>query len=250
MFIHNINPIFIDLGVLQIRWYGLIFVIGFILAYFILKKISKWNVQDIENLLLYAGVGGVIGARLFYVFVYNFSIYANNPLSIFAVWQGGLSFHGSLIGGVIGLYYFSRKYKKDFLEILDLLSIPLVLGLAFGRIANFINGELVGNLTNVSWCVDFGDGCRHPSQLYASLKNFFIFGVLWFLKDMKLRKGALAASFIIMYSALRFLVGFFRMPDPQIGFIGLFTLGQILNIIMFLLGLIFLYYINQKHIKK
>jgi len=249
MFIHNINPVLIDLGVLQIRWYGLMFVIGFILAYFILKKISPWTKDNVENLLLYAGIGGIIGARLFYVLVYNFNIYISDPLSIFAVWQGGLSAHGSFIGALIGLYLFSKKYKIKFLEVLDLSVIPLALGLALGRIGNFINGELVGHHSNVSWCVDFGDGCRHPSQIYASIKNFFIFGTLWFLKDIKLKRGVLFSIFVIMYSALRFIVGFFRAPDSQIGFIGALTLGQILNIIMLILGLIFLYYLNKRHIK-
>jgi len=246
MYIHNLDPILVSIGPFEIRWYGLFFVLGFILAYFILQKITKWKKIDIENMMLYAGIGGIVGARLFYVFVYNLPYYAGNPLSIFAVWQGGLSFHGSLIGALIGLYLFSKKYKFNFLEILDMMSIPFALGLALGRLGNFINGELAGRLTDVSWCVDFGDGCRHPSQIYASIKDFIIFGALWFLKDKKLKKGMLAASFILLYSAFRFLVGFYRAPDPQIGFIGILTLGQILNIIMFVGGLIFYYWLKKK----
>jgi len=255
MFTHNINPILLNLGPLQIRWYGLFFVIGFILAYYILKHLSvtkkiSWKVKDIENLLVYAGVGGVIGARLFYVLVYNFSFYLQDPLTIFAVWQGGLSFHGSLIGAIVGLYLFSKKYKFNFLEVLDYSALPFALGLALGRIGNFINGELPGRPTDVPWCVDFGEGCRHPSQIYSSIKNFLIFGILWILKDGKLKKGMLAASFIILYSLFRFLVGFFRAPDVQIGYIGFLTLGQILNIIMFISGLIFFYALKHKFINR
>jgi len=194
MFTHNIDPVLLTLGPLEIRYYGLFFVLGFILAYFILKHLSnkglvKMSVCEIEDLLFYVGVGGILGARLFYVLVYNLPFYLDNPLQILAVWQGGLSFHGSLIGGLIGVYYFTKKHKFNFLDMLDALSIPLILGLAIGRIGNFINGELFGPKTNLPWCVDFGDGCRHPSQIYESIYSFFIFGVLWILKDKKLKRG-------------------------------------------------------------
>jgi len=241
MFVHNINPVFLTLGPLEIRWYGLFFVLGFILAYFIIKHLSKIGMvklsgYDLEDSIFYAGVGGIVGARLFYVLVYNLQFYLANPFEIFAVWQGGLSFHGSLIGGILGLYLFSKTRKFDFKKILDIFSIPLVLGLAIGRIGNFINGELFGSKTNVPWCVDFGDGCRHPSQIYESIYSFFIFGVLWVLKNKKLKNGMLAVSFVLLYSALRFFTGFYRLPDPQIGYILGLTLGQILNIIMFGIG--------------
>jgi len=247
MFTYNINPILLSLGPFEIRYYGLFFVLGFILAYFILKSLSKKGMirlttDEIENLLVYAGIGGIIGARVFYVLVYNLPFYLANPFEIIAVWNGGLSFHGSLIGALIGIYLFSKKYKFSFLELLDITSIPFVLGLAIGRIGNFINGELFGTKTNVPWCVDFGDGCRHPSQIYESIYSFFIFGVLWFLNNKKLKKGMLAVSFVLLYSLLRFFTGFFRLPDPQLGYVFLgLTLGQVLNIIMFGIGVYFYY---------
>jgi len=242
MFIHNINPVLLNLESLEIRYYGLFYVIGFILAYFILQKISKLNKEKIKELLVYSGVAGIIGARLFYILIYNFAYYIKNPFEMLAVWHGGLSFHGSLIGAVIGIYLFSKKYKQNFLYLLDKLSIPLVLGLAIGRIGNFINGELVGRVTNIQWCVDFGDKlCRHPSQLYESLYSFFIFGILWNLRNKKFKNGMIFAFFILLYSTLRFLTEFFRMPDPQIGFILGLTLGQWLNTAMFIIGMIVFY---------
>ena len=254
MFVHNLNPVIATLGPFQIRWYGLFFVIGFIIAYYMLQYFSKekklgWSKEKIEDLLVYSGVGGIVGARIFYILIYNFTYYMQNPLDILAIWQGGLSFHGSAIGAVIGLYYFSKKYRMNLLHILDLSIIPFALALGLGRIGNFINGELVGHLTNVPWCVDFGDGCRHPSQLYASLKDFFIFGVLWNIRNYKLPTGMLFTYFLFMYSILRFIVGFFRAPDPQLGFLifGL-TMGQILNILLLIFA-IYLYRRIQTHIK-
>jgi phosphatidylglycerol:prolipoprotein diacylglycerol transferase len=243
MFVHNIDPALATIGPLEIRWYGLMYVIGFILAYFIMKKISSLKKEDIENVLVYAGISGIIFARLFYVFIYNASFYLANPLEIFAVWHGGLSFHGGLVGALFGIYLFSKKHKKNFLELLDIMSIPFALALGLGRIGNFINGELYGRITNVPWCVNFQDaeGCRHPSQIYESLYSFLIFGILWFLKDKKRNQGMLAAVFIILYAVFRFVTEFFRMPDPQLGFIALgLSMGQILSILMFILG-IFLY---------
>ena len=246
MFVHNINPVLLDLGPLQIRYYGLFYVVGFILAYFILQKISNLSKERIEDLLVYAGVSGIIGARVFYILAYNLPFYLKNPFEIFAVWHGGLSFHGSLIGSVIGVYLFSKQYKQDFLHLLDRLSVPFILGLAIGRIGNFINGELVGRITDVSWCFDFGDKlCRHPSQLYESFYSFFIFFVLWNLRNKKMKKGTIVSLFVILYSSLRFLTEFFRQPDPQIGFIVGLTLGQWLNMAMFVIGLYLLYKIRK-----
>lgn len=253
MFVHNLDPVLAAIGPLQIRWYGLFFVIGFILAYFIMLRLVKekkinWTKCDVEDLLTYGGVGGIIGARIFYILFYNLQSYAQDPLSIFYIWQGGLSFHGSLIGAVLGLYLFSKKHKKSFLQILDVMIIPFALALGIGRIGNFINGELVGHATNVPWCVDFGDGCRHPSQIYAALKDFFIFGVLWNIRNYKLKTGMLFTYFLFMYSILRFIVGFFRAPDPQIGFLGFLTLGQYLNIALLIVA-IWLYRRIQNNIK-
>jgi len=257
MFIHSIDPVLVSLGPFQIRYYGLFFVLGFVFAYFILiylvkKKEIGLTKDDVADYLLYIIVGTVLGARIFYVFVYNLPFYLNNPFQMIAIWQGGLSFHGGLIGAVLGAYMFSKKKNINLYDILDISVIPLALGLALGRLGNFTNGELFGRITNVPWSFKFPDaeGFRHPSQLYASLKNLIIFSTLWMIKDKILPKGFLFWTFVTMYSAFRFAVEFFRQPDPQLGFIiGFLTMGQILSIIMFVVGVYFLRKVSKGLLK-
>lgn len=247
MFVNNLNPVLLSLGPFEIRYYGLFAVLGFVLAYFILKKTSKLSEERIENFLLYAGVGGILGARLFYVLVYNFQYYLANPSEIIAIWHGGLSAHGSFIGGLIGIYLFSLKYKYDVLELLDLVTIPTILGLALGRIGNFVNGELFGRITDIPWCVKFlaADGCRHPSQLYESLYSFVIFFILWKLKDKKMKKGTMLALSLFLYGLFRFVAEFFREPDVQLGFISGLTTGQWLSVLVVVIGAVLYYKINN-----
>ena len=254
MFMHNINPVLLRLGPFEIRYYGLFYVLGFVMAYFIIdylakkKKISL-SKDDIADFLLYIIVGTVLGARIFYIIFYNLPFYLSNPFEMLAVWHGGLSFHGGLIGSVIAGFYFCKRKKIDFYEIADITVIPLALGLALGRIGNFINGELYGRITDVPWAVKFPDaeGFRHPSQIYESFKNLLIFSTLWIIKDKKLPRGFIFWLFVVMYSALRFIVEFTREPDEQLGFIiGFLTMGQILSIIMFAIGLFFIYKVSRK----
>ena len=254
MFIHNINPALLSIGPFEIRYYGLFYVIGFVMAYFILNHLAKkrelsLSKDDVADYLLYLIMGVILGARIFYVIFYNLPFYLSNPFEIIAIWNGGLAFHGGLIGAAIGGWLFCRRKKIDFYEIADITVIPLALGLALGRIGNFINGELIGRITDVPWSVKFPDaeGFRHPSQIYASFKNLLIFFALWTIKDKKLPKGFLFWLFVIMYSVLRFIIEFFRQPDPQIGFIfGFLTMGQLLNIIMFAVGIFFIYRVSKK----
>ena len=254
MFIHNIDPVLVSIGPFEIRYYGLFFVIGFVLGYFLLVYLAKrrelsLTKDDIADLLLYIIVGTVLGARIFYVIIYNLPFYLSNPFEIIAIWHGGLSFHGGLIGAAIAAFYFTKRKNIEFYEIADISVIPLALGLALGRLGNFTNGELYGRITNVPWSFKFPDaeGFRHPSQIYASLKNLLIFFTLWIIKDKKLPKGFMFWLFVIMYSILRFVVEFFRQPDEQLGFIiGFLTMGQILSIVMFLVGIFFIYRIINK----
>ena len=226
------------------------YVIGFILAYFIILKISKdFNVElnknEVGDLLVYLAVCMVIFARLIHVLVYHPVYYFHNLLSIFAVWQGGLSFHGGLIGFVLGAWFFSKKKKIPFLKLADIIAIPGSLGLMFGRLGNFINGELVGRITNVSWCFNFRgyNGCRHPSQLYEVFKNFLIFGTLWQFKGKK-PDGFIFFLLLIMYAILRSIVEqFWRMPE---GFILGMTQGQFLNIFVLISGIVGMIYIYKK----
>ena len=254
MFIHNIDPVLWSFGPFQIRYYGLFFVLGFVIAYFLFNYLAKRKElsiteEDITDLFLYVIAGTILGARIFYVFVYNLTFYLDNPSEIIAIWHGGLSFHGALIGAVIAVLIFTKKKKIDFYEIADLSVIPLALGLALGRLGNFTNGELYGRITDVPWAFRFPDaeGFRHPSQIYESFKNFTIFLALWAIKDKKLPKGFMFWLFVVMYSALRFIVEFFRQPDPQVGFIiGFLTMGQVLSIVMFVVGVYFLRKVYKK----
>ena len=248
VFYHNIDPVLLRIAGFEIRYYGLIIVLSLILAYFMLPYLAKkkklnLSKEKIENLLFYTALAGLIGARLFIVFIYHPSYYLSNPLEIFKIWKGGVSFHGALLFGLLAVYFFCKKHKLKFLEIMDLLIIPTALGFALGRIGNFLNGELYGRITSVPWAVKFStvEGFRHPSQLYESAKNFLIFFTLLFLNKKKHKPGFLLAIFLIMYSVLRFLIEFVREPEIYISFL---TMGQFLNILMFIAGIYLLKKIN------
>ena len=254
MFIHNIDPVLLSLGPFQIRYYGLFWLIGFVMGYFLLIHLAKRKElsitkDDIADLLLYIIIGTILGARLFYILVYNLPFYLSNPFEMLAVWHGGLSFHGGLIGAVIAELIYCRRKKIGFYDVADIIVMPLALGLALGRIGNFINGELYGRITDVPWAVKFPDaeGFRHPSQIYASFKDLAIFFALWIMKDKNFPKGFMFWAFVVMYSILRFTMEFFRQPDEQLGFIiGFLSMGQILSIIMFSIGAFFLYRLYKK----
>lgn len=245
MFTSNIDPVLFSIGPLSVRYYGLIYVIGFIIAYFLINYLAKerelkLSKDDVESFLLWSVLGVVIGSRLIYVIFYNLSYYLQNPLEIFAVWNGGLSFHGGLLGVIVVGFLFCRKHNISFYKLADIVVIPTALALAFGRIGNFLNGELVGRITTIPWAVEFNhEGVfRHPSQLYGSLHCFVNFGVLMFLRNKKFKDGFLFWMFITLYGFFRFIVEFFRAPDPQVGFViwGL-TMGQLLVLPMFVIGL-------------
>jgi len=261
MFFHNINPVLLELGPFQVRYYGLFYALGFVIAYFLINYLAKRKElqitkDDVADFLVYVIAGVVGGARLIYVFVYNPLFYLQNPLEIIAVWHGGLSFHGGLLGAIAATYLFCKRKKIEFYDIADIAVLPVALALALGRIGNFINGELYGRLADASWCIDYSrnkfvenlpSGCRHPSQIYASIKNLLIFAVLWFIKDKKLPKGFMFWSFVALYSLFRTIVEFFRQPDEQIGFIfNYFTMGQLLSFPLFLMGLYMLFRLKRK----
>lgn len=256
MFYHNIQN-YIDLGFIHIRYYGLIYALGFILGYFFIKYFHKYfhlKLEDSEilDMILYLTLGIVIGARLFYCIFYYPSYFFKNPLQILFFWNGGLSFHGGLIGAIISGYIYSKNYNKSFFALADVVCLPTALALAFGRIGNLINGELYGRITSFPICIRYDnlEGCRHLSQIYASFKNLIIFSVLFFLKKKKFKSGTYLGIFAVMYSILRFVVGYFRAPDKQVGYLALgLTMGQWLNIIMFIFGIGFILYLYRKEIK-
>ena len=244
----DINPILIDLGLIRVSWYGMMYVLGFIGSYLLVRyqmKRKDFGISriEVENLYFYLIIGLMVGARLGYVLFYDLKMYWADPLEIFAIWRGGMSFHGGLIGVLIVGTSFSWRNKKSFWKIADLIIVTAPIGLGLGRIGNFINGELYGRVTNLPWGMIFprgGPHPRHPSQLYESgLEGGVLFLILWFLKDKKLPTGGLLAAFLFFYGCFRFFVEFFREPDGHIGFIiGSFTLGQVLSSFMIVGGVI------------
>lgn len=250
----NISPEIIRIGPFAVRWYGMMYLIGFAASYFLVRyqiKRKGLNLPGdfVESIYSYLILGLLLGARLGYVIFYNPSYYLQHPLEIFAVWHGGMSFHGGLIGSVIAGILFCRRLKIDVWQVADLIIVTAPIGLGLGRLGNFINGELYGRVTDVPWAMVFPSGGplpRHPSQLYEFfLEGIVLFTVLWILKDKGFRSGILFSVFVILYGLFRFFVEFFREPDPQIGFIlGIFTMGQVLSSIMVIFGL-WLFFMRQ-----
>jgi len=248
----RIDPDIVRIGPMAIRWYGVMYLIGFTASYLLVRyqlkrKKSALGPQDVESLFFYLLAGLIIGARLGYVVFYNLGDYLKNPLEVFAIWHGGMSFHGGLIGCIIAGIMFCRKYKVDFWQVSDLIIVTVPIGLGLGRLGNFINGELYGRVTNVPWGMVFPSGGplpRHPSEIYEFLlEGVILFLILWFLKDKKLTPGTLTCIFLIMYGIFRFFVEFYRQPDPQLGLVlGPFTMGQMLSLGMILCGAAIFFY--------
>lgn len=252
----DFNPIMIDLGAIKISWYGMMYVLGFIGSYLLVRyqmKKKDFGVSrvEVENLYFYLIIGLMAGARLGYVLFYDLKMYLSDPLGVFAIWRGGMSFHGGLIGVLIVGVLFSWRNKKSFWRIADLIIVTAPIGLGLGRIGNFINGELYGRMTTLPWGMIFprgGPHPRHPSQLYESgLEGGVLFTILWLLKDKKLPTGGLLALFLSLYGLFRFFVEFFREPDAHIGFvIGPFTLGQVFSFIMITGGMALFFCLKRK----
>ncbi|MBI5025834.1 MAG: prolipoprotein diacylglyceryl transferase [Nitrospirae bacterium] len=251
----EISPYIFKIGPFEFRWYGLMYLIGFLSSYLLVqyqvkKKKLAISRKTVESLYFYLIVGLIFGARLGYVLFYNLSYYLKNPLDVFAVWHGGMSFHGGFIGAILAGILFTFRNRLDFWLLADLVAVTAPIGLGLGRIGNFINAELYGRATDVPWAMVFpggGDIPRHPSQLYeAFLEGFLLFLILWFLKDRVSKKGILLSAFLFLYGAFRFFVEFFREPDVQLGFIlGHFTMGQLLSSGMILIGIV-LFFIRKK----
>ena len=241
----EIDPIIFSLGPMHIRWYGLMYVLGFLASYYLVRQqIREFKYQQLENhfenLNLFLILGVVIGGRLGYVFFYNFSYYLAHPLEIPATWSGGMSFHGACLTLLFIGWIFCRKNKLDYWKTADMYIATLPIGLGLGRIGNFINGELFGRTTDLPWAMAFPGGGplpRHPSQLYESfLEGFLLFLILWSVRKKPWKKdrywphGSILALFLIGYGFFRIVVENFREPDQQIGYIfGLFTMGQLLS---------------------
>ena len=247
MFINNFDPVAIQIFSIEIRWYSLAYIIGILLGWILSKRFFIINVElkeKFDDFLTFVILGIIIGGRLGYVILYNPNYYLDNLIDIFKIWEGGMSFHGGLIGVVLASIYFAKKNNQNFFIYLDVISIVAPIGIFFGRIANFINSELYGTETNLPWAVQFikiDNLYRHPTQLYEAIfEGLILFLILIYLRNKGFMKiaGLMSGIFLICYSIFRFMIEFLRVPDEQVGYL-LFnlTMGQIISCIFFLIGI-------------
>jgi len=249
MLVHpQFDPVAFHIGPLAVRWYGLMYLVGFVL-FVVLGKyrarqnlLTGWHPRDVDDMLFFGVFGVILGGRLGYVLFYKPGYYALHPLEIFALWQGGMSFHGGLIGVLLALALFAQRRHKRWLDVTDFVAPLVPLGLAAGRLGNFINGELWGRPTNVPWAMVFPQVDtlpRHPSQLYElGLEGLLLFAILWIYARRRRPVGAVSGLFLIGYGAARFFVEFFREPDAFLGVLALgLSMGQWLSLPMIAAGI-------------
>lgn len=242
----NIDPVMLDLGLVKIHWYGVMYLVAFALAYWLAHRAaakpgSGWSSEQVSDLLFYGFLGVILGGRLGYILFYNFEQVLHQPSYLFKIWEGGMSFHGGLIGVLLAMALFARKYQKSYLALGDFVAPLVPLGLAAGRIGNFINGELWGRPTDVPWAMVFPSGGaigRHPSQLYhVVLEGLLLFLLLILVRRLQPATGVVGGVFLAGYGIARFTVEFFREPDAHLGVLSLgMTMGQWLCIPMILVG--------------
>lgn len=250
MLVHpNFDPVAIRIGPIAIRWYGLMYLVGFAVSYWLGRlriargQSGRVTVGVLDDLLFYCVLGVIVGGRLGYVLFYKPAYYLAQPLEIFAVWQGGMSFHGGFLGVLLAIWWVARRHRLAWLEVTDFFGPLAPLALAAGRLGNFINGELPGRVTDVPWGMVFQNAAgplpRHPSQLYQfALEGVALFVILWLYSSKPRPRGALSALFLIGYGVFRFAVEFFREPDDFLGLLALnLSMGQWLSAPMILAGI-------------
>lgn len=244
----EISPYIFKVGSIGPTWYGLMYVLGFLIGYQLVvrwaKQRSDWDEEQVSSLLTYVILGVIVGGRIGYVLFYQFALFVENPLYLFRITDGGMSFHGGLLGVIFAVWLFAYKKQRTFFSVMDFIAPVFPIGLFFGRIGNFINGELWGHKTNVPWAVVFPQDSqglpRHPSQLYeAILEGLVLFVVIYWFAKSKPAVGRVSGLFLLGYGISRFVVEFVRVPDAHIGYMafGWLTRGQLLTIPMMLLGL-------------
>ena len=253
MYTHNLDPVLFDFGFLVIRWYSLAYIFGILIGWWLGKKIIlerfqaanfNFDIKEFDNLITYIIIYMLLGGRIGYVLFYNFGYYVLNPFDILKIWEGGMSFHGALIGIILGTYWFSIKKNIPTFFLLDIVSFVAPIGIFFGRVANFINGELVGKTTDVFWGVIFpniDNNIRHPSQLYEAFFEgvvlFIIMNSILFRSNYK--TGTCSYIFLIFYGIFRTFSEFFREPDLQVGYLfNQISMGMMLSFLMILAGII------------
>ncbi|MDF1584047.1 MAG: prolipoprotein diacylglyceryl transferase [Methyloprofundus sp.] len=246
-----IDPVALSLGPIKVHWYGLMYLIGIAGAWYLLsKRVNKPNSpirgEALEDLIFYAAMGVILGGRFGYVLFYNFENFLADPLMLFKVWQGGMSFHGGLLGVIVAMWIFARKQKCTLLALTDFIAPVVPVGLFAGRIGNFINAELWGKPTDVYWAFVFPGGGplpRHPSQLYeAALEGLVLFLILWLYSSKPRPAMAVSGLFALFYGLFRFIVEFYRVPDEHLGYLALdwLTMGQILSTPLIVIGVVLL----------
>ena len=243
-----INPIAFHIGSLEIRWYGIIFALAFLIGIFMAARLAKKrniSADTIYDFSIWLILGSVIGARIGHVFFYNWSYYIKHLNEIISIWNGGVSLYGGILGAVIVALIYCKIKKMEFYDLGDIFVIPLAFGTIFGRIGNFINQELYGKITTLPWGVKFDNavGIRHPTQIYESIGNLIVFLILIFMWRKNVKKGTIFWSYLSIYSLIRFLAEFLR--EDKIIAIGL-TLTQLIIVPIFIVSLFFLYKINKK----
>ena len=255
MFINNFDPVAIEIFSLEIRWYSFAYIIGILFGWFVAKKLFIKN-EDInkkfDDYIAYIVIGIILGGRIGYILFYNLEYYLNNFIDIFKIWEGGMSFHGGLIGIVIASIIFGKKNNQNPFLYMDIVALVAPIGIFFGRISNFINAELYGKVTNLPWSVTFvqiDNLPRHPTQIYeALLEGIILFFILMNFKkkNFLFKPGLISSLFLIFYSIFRFSIEFLRVPDAQLGYLVFnLTMGQILSVTLMLTGLVLFYFKNE-----
>lgn len=258
MFVHpQFDPIAIHLGSFGIHWYGLMYLTGF-LAFLALGKWQikhrswhNWNLSMLDDALFFGALGVIIGGRLGYVLFYQLDYFIQHPTEIFAVWQGGMSFHGGFLGVLVAMWLFSRKYQISWLKIMDFVAPLVPIGLGAGRMGNFINGELWGRVTDADYGMVFprvDNLLRHPSQLYEfALEGVLLFIILWVYASKPRATGTISALFLIGYGSFRFLAEFTREPDDYLGLLSMgFSMGQWLSLPMIVIGVVMMFICSKR----
>ena len=252
----DISPIMFSVAGISVRWYSMAYLGGIVLAWiWLIRDIKKYNFSfdssAVEDIIFYITVGIIIGGRVGYALFYGGNYFWHEPWQILALWKGGMSFHGGAVGAVLGLWYAASRHKIDFWQLTDLAALYAPIGIFFGRLANFVNDELWGRVTNVAWAVRFPSGGylpRHPSQLYEAccegLLMLILLNCLWrFVPQVRERKGTVSALFVVLYAMFRIILENFRQPDAQLGFyFGVITMGQILSVPLLVFGVCLLWH--------
>jgi len=264
MIVHNFNPVFVDFGFFQIKWYSLAYIAGIILGWaYAIKAIKKSEINnynyepvkksEFDDLILYLIIGIILGGRIGYIVFYDLQYYTQNFLEIFKIWRGGMSFHGGLFGVIFATLVFSKKTKSNFFKFSDIISCVAPIGIFLGRIANFINGELYGKISSVPWAVVFPNTDyepRHPSQLYEAMLEgivlFILINFFAFKKKLLFKPGYISGYFLILYSILRIVGEYFREPDKHLGyFFNYFSLGALLSFLTLVAGCLIIFFTKK-----